>query len=282
MEIKVSELIGFCFGVKKAVDLSTDALSRKKRRIFSVGPLIHNPQVVRELKDKGLVPTDNVEDISCGTIIISSHGAGAKLKDMQKKSALNIIDATCPFVKNIQGYVKRLHKEGYKVVVIGKREHPEVKALVDFTDKKASVIKDTEDAEKINLGGSKIGIVSQSTYSQSAFLAIVSILLKKPFSEIRIYNTICKDTIRRQEAVRRLADVVDAIIVVGGKDSANTRRLFEVCREQKKMVYHIEDSTQIQPSWLMHKRSIGIASGASTPDWVVKDVIKKIRRYSRR
>lgn len=275
MEIKVSELTGFCFGVKQAVDLSMDTLSKKKK-VFSVGPIIHNPQVVKKLKESGLTPVDNVRSLKEGTVIISSHGAGAKLKDKKNKSNLRVIDATCPFVKRIQRHVKTLYRDGYRVIIIGKKMHPEVKALLDFTDGKGMVIKDAREAERIDLNGSKIGVVSQSTYSQSAFLEIVSILLQKPFLELRIFNTICKDTIKRQNIARRLANDVDVMIIIGGRDSANTRRLAEICRESKRKVHYIEESSEIDPSWLKDRNSVGIASGASTPDWVVKDVIKKI------
>ncbi len=288
MEIRVSDTIGFCFGVKEAVDLAKKALSNSKKRIFSVGPIIHNPQVVKELLEDGLTPVVDIEAIKEGTLIISSHGAGAKLlaksesasggKD-KNNAKLEIIDATCPFVKKIQGYVKRLHKDKYKVVIIGKSEHPEVKALVDFTDGRAVVIKDKEEAKGLEPDGSKIGVVSQSTYLQEAFLEIVSILLQKPFLELRIFNTICRDTVKRQDAARRLANNVDLMIVIGGRDSANTYRLAEVCREEKKTVYHIEDSAEVVRSWLSGKDSVGIASGASTPDWVVRAVVEEIRRY---
>src|SRR3989304_4890406 len=133
MEIKVLDTIGFCFGVKKAVDMSKKALTRKKENIFSIGPIIHNPQVVEKLSKSGLKPVSDIDVITKGTVIISSHGAGAMLKEIDNKRGLRIIDATCPFVKNIQGHVKRLYKEGYSVVIIGKREHPEVRSLVDFT-----------------------------------------------------------------------------------------------------------------------------------------------------
>ena len=281
MEIKVSEQIGFCFGVKQAVDLSLETLSKNKD-VFSIGPVIHNPQVVKELSKKGLKPVRGIGDIKEGTVIISSHGAGAKLKDRGDKDALSIIDATCPFVKKIQNHVKQLHRDGYKVVIVGKKTHPEVKALAEFANGEAVVIIDAKGAEKINLKKAKIGVVSQSTYSQSAFLEIVSILLEKPFLELKVFNTICKDTIKRQNTARRLSCAVDMMLVVGGRDSANTRRLTEVCKENCKIVYHIEDTNEIDPSWLKPNRSIGIASGASTPDWVVQDTIKKIRRYVRR
>lgn len=277
MEIKVSELIGFCYGVKNAVDMSKKVLSKKKKRIFSAGPIIHNPQVVRELSKIGLTPTDDIGAIKEGTVIISSHGAGAKLKENKN---LKIVDATCPFVKKIQERVKGLYEDGYKVIIAGKREHPEVKALLDFTGGEAVVIKDKDEAKRLKISGSRIGVVSQSTYSRESFLEIVSVLLQKPFSELKVFNTICRDTIKRQEAVRKLADEVDIVLVIGGKDSANTRRLAEVCREAGKTAYHIEDNSQIDRSWLADRKSVGIASGASTPDWVVREVVREIRRYN--
>jgi len=277
MQIKVSDNIGFCFGVKHAVELSEEALSKKNGKIYSMGPIIHNPQVVKELSDKGLTPVEDIDGIKEGTVVVSSHGAGAKLK---KKKGIKLIDATCPFVKKIQNRVDRLYKDGYSVIIIGKKAHPEVKALTDFTDGRAIVVKDAGEARELELNGSKVGIVSQSTYSQDTFLEIVSILLNMPFSEIRVFNTICRDTIKRQGSVRILARDVDMMIVVGGKNSSNTRRLVEVCKDENRDVYHIENEEEIDRSWFSGKESVGIASGTSTPGWVVQDIIDQIGRYN--
>ena len=280
MEIKISGSTGFCFGVKQAVSLSENALSKKNGRIYSIGPIIHNSQVVERLKSNGLTPIENADNIKEGTIIVSSHGAGAKLKDTIKESAgLKIIDATCPFVKKIQERTKALYNKGYKVVIVGKAEHPEVKALKGFTAGEAIVIKNREEAVNAEIKELRVGVVSQSTYSQEAFMEIVSILLEKPFSELRVFNTICKDTLKRQDSAKGLANSVDAMVVVGGKNSANTRRLVEVCKSNGRETYHIEDSTELDNSWFRGKESVGIASGASTPDWVVQEVINTIRRY---
>ncbi len=279
METKISDCIGFCYGVEQAVELSRKALRQGGGRIFSIGPLIHNPQVVGELSEKGLTPLDNIESLKGGTVIISSHGAGAGMScSSLKAKGLKVIDATCPFVKKIQGYVKRLYNEGYRIVIIGQREHPEVKGLLEFTDAKALVIKDKREAGELDLNDPKVGVVAQSTYSEKAFLEIVSILSQKPFLELIIYNTICRDTLKRQEAARRLARSVDMMIIIGGKKSANTGRLAEVCRETGRPTYHIEDCGQLEPGWFAGKDEIGIASGASTPDCVVRAVVEKIKR----
>lgn len=275
MRIKVSEAIGFCFGVRHAVDLSKKVLSDKTCGVFSVGPIIHNTQVTRELSRMGLKMVKDADSIKRGTVIISSHGAGGRLLS---KNGLKIVDATCPFVKKIQGFVKDLYKKGYSIVIVGKREHPEVKALVDLTGGAANVVKDSKEARSLKVKSSKIGVVSQSTYSQRVFREVTAALADKDITELRIFNTICRDTIKRQDAVRRLADSVGTVIVVGGKNSSNTCRLVEVCREAGKTAYHIEESADIRPSWLCGKKIIGIASGASTPDWVVDGVIQRIRR----
>lgn len=277
MRIKVSEAIGFCFGVRDAVALSKKVLSDKRGGIFSVGPIIHNPQVARELSRMGLVTVKDASSIKKGTVIISSHGAGGGLLS-KKEKGLKVVDATCPFVKKIQRVVADLCKKGYGVVIVGKREHPEVKALVDLTGGRASVVKDAGQARGLRIRSSRIGVVSQSTYSRKVFREVTAVLAHKDITELRIFNTICSDTIRRQDAVRRLAESVDAVLVVGGKNSSNTRRLVEVCRAAGKTAYHIEDSADIGPSWCYGKKRIGVASGASTPDWVVDGVIQRIRR----
>jgi 4-hydroxy-3-methylbut-2-enyl diphosphate reductase len=278
MEIRLSETVGFCYGVRKAVDLSVKTLSEKKGKVFSVGPLIHNPQVVKELSKKGLKPVKDPKKIKRGTLIISSHGAGATFKAGKKKRPIEVIDATCPFVKKIQDCVKGLYRDGYRVIIVGKKEHPEVKGLIDFTGGGALVIKDAKEARRLNAKDGRVGVVSQSTYSEAAFLEIASILLEKPFTELRIFNTICRDTVKRQTAARELTGEAEAVMVVGGKDSSNTKRLLEVCAESGKPAYHIEDADEIDPSWLEGRRVIGITSGASTPDWVVQKIIKKMRR----
>ena len=277
MKIRLSNTIGFCYGVKQAVELSKKALSKKNGRVFSVGHVIHNPQVVKELKGMGLEVVYDTASIKNGTVIISSHGAGAKLKESQKSNKLNIIDATCPIVKKIQKRVRELYSEGYTVVIVGKEEHPEVRALVDFTNGKAKVIDSVGAARSIKLKALKVGIVSQSTYSRHTFEQVASILSKKGFHELKVFDTICKDTIKRQDDVRKLTASTDVIFVVGGKNSSNTRRLLEVCRENKNCAYHIEEAQEIDPLWLTHKESVGIASGASTPDWVVDGVVRKIK-----
>ncbi len=281
MKIKVSEQIGFCYGVKNAVGLSKKALEKRDGKVFSIGPIIHNPQVTEELQREGLSSIESADKVKEGIIIISSHGAGAKLKHDANTKGLKIIDATCPFVKKIQGHVKNLYKEGYKVIIVGKKEHPEVKSLIDFADGKALVIKDVDEARGIDCNGSKVGVVTQSTYSQKAFFEMVSVLMGMPFKEIRVFNTICSDTVKRQDGVRDLACSVDCMVIVGGRNSSNTRRLTEACKEREKLTYQIEDSNQINPKWIQGCKSIGIASGASTPDWVVRNVIDKISAFAK-
>jgi 4-hydroxy-3-methylbut-2-enyl diphosphate reductase len=279
MRVKVSESIGFCYGVKNAVDLSKRALSKKGAKIFSVGPVIHNPQVVEDLAGRGLRVVSDPASVKNGTIIISSHGAGAKLKD---KKGIRIIDATCPFVRKIQERVKRLVEEGYQAIIVGKREHPEVKGLVDVSGGSAIVIKDRKEAQRIRIASKKIGVVTQSTYSEKAFRDVVNTLFDKPFLEIRIFNTICKDTIRRQEAARRLAAKTDAMVVVGGRNSSNTKRLVEVARESGRPAYHIEDHNDLDFSRIKGCGSIGVACGASTPEELVRKIIGGIRRKCKR
>lgn len=265
MQIKVASHSGFCFGVRRAIKIAESALRdpRHKKNIYSLGPIIHNPQVVDSLSEKGLRVINNIGSIKKGAVIISSHGAPRDLIQRIRKKKIKLIDATCPFVKHAHDIVRDLKKQGYRIIIAGDKRHPEVKALLSLAGKETK--------------GKKIAIVSQTTQNKDNYIKGILDILKDDFSEARIFNTICNDTAERQKITRELLSECDVMIVVGGKNSANTRHLFEICRESGVDAHHIETESELKRPYFIGKKCAGVVSGASTPDTTVKKVVKKIR-----
>jgi len=277
--VEVAECSGFCFGVKRAIRIAKEALEgNKDKNVYSLGPIIHNNQVVEELRREGLKPVEGLDKVKKGIIVISSHGADPEIFEKIRASGLGLVNATCPFVMSAQKIVKALKDDGYLVVILGDKKHPEVKALVGCAGGKAVVIKDEEELRKTRLPSDKIGLVSQTTQTLENYFKVISVVLESEFLGIRIFNTICSDTERRQRSAARLAKEVDSMIIVGGRMSANTKRLFEICSGLCKETYHIETAGELKKAWVKKKSRIGIASGASTPDWIIENVGNSIKR----
>jgi (E)-4-hydroxy-3-methyl-but-2-enyl pyrophosphate reductase len=270
MEIKVAEHSGFCFGVKRAINIAEKTLAcnkNKKCKIYSLGAIIHNPQVVDELSRKGLEVIKNIDTVKKGTVIISSHGASKDVIGKIRKKKLKLVDATCPFVKYAHDIVKKLKKEGYNIIIAGDREHVEVKALMSLAGKGE---------------GRKIAVVSQTTQNKDAYIKRILDVLNNDFEEVRIFNTICKDTARRQNIAHDLLKDCDVMIVIGGKNSANTRRLWQICKERGVDTYHIEAESELNKRCFKGKKRAGIVSGASTPENMVKKVVEKIKEITKK
>jgi 4-hydroxy-3-methylbut-2-enyl diphosphate reductase len=268
MQIKVAGQTGFCFGVKRAINIAEKTIkgSEAAKGIYSLGPIIHNPQVVESLSKKGLRVIRNIKDINRGTVIICSHGAPGYLIDKIRKKNIKLVDATCPFVKYAQDIVRGLKKEGYRIIIVGDKEHPEVKALLSIAGKKTN--------------NKKIGIISQTTRNKDNYLKEILEVLKEDFSEVRVFNTICNDTSRRQALTRKLLGECDIMVVVGGRNSANTRRLWQICKESGVDSYHIEREDELNADSFYRKKCVGVVSGASTPDTTVKKVVDKIKKLN--
>ncbi len=277
LRIKICEFSDFCFGVKRAISLAEEAVKKYPAPVFSLGPLIHNRQVVNELSKKGLGVLRDLKKIKKGTIVIRSHGVAPDVLNEVKKKKIDIVDATCPFVKNAQRIAKKLSEDGYPLVIVGDKGHPEVKSLKSFSGNRALVIATESDAKKLKLKKGKIGIIAQTTQSVKNFLDVISELMKKDFNEVRIFNTICRDADMRQKSTKRCSKDNDMVIVVGGRNSANTKRLYEICRSMGTQAHYIETGCEIKNRWLKGKRDIGIVSGASTPRWIVDDVVKTLK-----
>ncbi|MFA6143123.1 MAG: 4-hydroxy-3-methylbut-2-enyl diphosphate reductase [Candidatus Omnitrophota bacterium] len=276
-KIFVSDFSDFCFGVKRAIRIAEDTLKNGTKPVYSLDAIIHNKEVVKRLAKKGLkVLKGNLKDIKSGTVVICSHGVYPdRLKGIRNRIA--IANATCPFVKNAQKIAGELSSKGYKVVIIGDKGHPEVQSLKKFAGNKAVVISDIGEARKFRSGTGKLGVLAQTTQANKSFRAILSELFKKDFKEISVFNTICRDADMRQRATEELSKKSGTMIVVGGKDSANTRRLYDICRKAGASAYHIETAGELKKAWLKNRKSVGIVSGASTPRWIVNEVVQKLK-----
>ena len=262
---------GFCFGVKRAIKMALDA-AKTAPRVYSLGPLIHNRLAVEDLKEKGIHPVNKISGIkNKEVVIIRSHGVAPDVLKKLKSENCAIIDATCPRVRRAQHYVQKLISEGYYVVIVGEKDHPEVKGLLGYGANHATIYKDKHKIRK-----KKIGVVPQTTLNQERFNDAVADLMTD-IIEMKMYNTICRETALRINEATKLAKKADIMIVVGGKNSANTTRLYQICKKLKRS-YHIESASEIRRLWFKGVRSVGITAGASTPKRQVDDVVKRIRK----
>lgn len=273
MRVFLADKAGFCFGVKRAIRTAFEAAAGGN--VYCLGPLIHNPQEVERLRQAGVKTVEDFTSLRPGDfLIIRSHGVPPRVLVQASERGLQIIDLTCPFVGKAQRDAESLHKEGYQVVVVGEKKHPEVQSILGYAGDNAVVVETAEDVENLTLL-SRVGIVAQTTQSYSNFSEIVLKLLSLS-KELKVFNTICNSTKERQDAARLLAGQVDVMLVVGGRNSANTSRLVSVCRKEGKPTYHIEVADEIRPDWLEGATTVGVTAGASTPDWVVEGVLKKL------
>lgn len=275
MQIKVAGQAGFCRGVKRAMDIARKVVQKERHGpIYTYGPLVHNPHVIKKLEEEGILPIESIDEVSSGTIIIRSHGISPDEMDRLKKSDLNIVDATCPRVKALHSVIEKNICEGYNIVIAGNREHPEVIALMGFCRGRGQVISDSNEMERLSLSG-KICLVAQTTHSEMEFEKISEIMRRK-HPESRIINTICNFSCKRQEEVNNIAHSVEAMIVVGGKNSENTRNLARIAGSAGIPVFHLESEEGIDPTEVLKYRSIGVCAGASTPDWMVDKVKERL------
>lgn len=277
MEIKVAKNAGYCFGVKRAIEMVEETLKKYEgNRVYSLGEIIHNPQVVERLKRRGLIVVRDIEDVEeNSTVIISAHGRSEEDIARLKKKGCRIVNATCPYVRLPQSIIKKMSSEGYLVILLGDREHPEVKGLVSFAKgENIRVVNTNEDFS--GLEADKVAVLAQTTQNREDFNKLVNSLLGR-FTEIRIFDTICDATKIRQEEAIKLAQEVDLIIVIGGRNSANTKRLYELSTRYCKRVLHIETEKEIDRSIIADAERIGITAGASTPDDIIKAVVERIR-----
>lgn len=274
LEVILADYLGFCYGVKRAIKIARENAA-PDGSACTLGPIIHNPQMVERLKDEGVGTIDRLDDLKRGKVIIRSHGVGPETYERAEAMGLECVDATCPHVKKAQLSAKELAEEGRFVVIVGEKEHPEVHSIVQWAGGNVAVIETVAEAASVP-NASRLGIISQTTFSGERFREIVSALLDKS-RDIRVMRTICTATDQRQRAARELASKVDVMLVIGGKNSANTTRLAQLCAKICR-TYHIETAEELRPAWFDNIEKIGITAGASTPDWIIKEVYIKCQR----
>ena len=277
MKVLVAQQSGFCLGVKNAIKLAEKTLAEKKC-VYSLGPIIHNDEVVEKLAKAGLRSVQTVEQIPAGaTVLIRSHGATLEQLKKIKEKGLNVVDATCVLVKRVQKIAQIMHEHGYKIVIIGDEKHPEVQAVVGFASD-AVVVASGSDLHNLPRN-EKLGLVCQTTQSPDHFALTVGQIVKQGFSELKIINTLCKEAIKRQDSAVELCKRVDIMFVLGGRHSANTRKLAELCKKYNNQTFHLQNERGLDKSLLCGKTIAGVTAGASTPDWVITEFVRNLRAF---
>ncbi len=273
---------GFCFGVKRAVGMAF-AAAEANRNVYTLGPIIHNPQVIARLKEQGVRPITSIHNRNIRTLLIRTHGITRDISDQLANKRYLVIDATCPFVKKAQYYAKLLKDRGYQVVIIGDAGHPEVQGLMSYAGDSPLVI----GKEQVLQGSAawsslrpKVGVVVQTTQPIAVLKRFVhdAVDLVK---ELKIFNTICNSTALRLKETQAMAKKVDVMIVAGGRNSANTTQLADFCHSMQVPTYHIETAEEIRPSWFSGAMRVGITAGASTPDWIIAGAEQRVREIAR-
>jgi 4-hydroxy-3-methylbut-2-enyl diphosphate reductase len=281
MKVIVAKTAGFCFGVERAVEQVYEQIEKNDGiPIYTYGPIIHNEEVVKDLEEKGVRVIETEEELKVlkdGVVIIRSHGVGKHIYDLLTERGIRIVDATCPFVKKIHRIVKEENEKGRRVIIIGNERHPEVEGIKGWGNENTIVVENEEQIEKLSFETKeKLSIVSQTTFNYKKFQDLVEKFLKKGYDS-SVLNTICNATQERQSEAREIASEVDAMIVVGGKSSSNTQKLYEICRRECENTYYIQTFDDLEPESVSSVRSVGITAGASTPKNIIKEVHTSVR-----
>ncbi len=276
MKIILANKSGFCFGVKRAVQESENLVKEKKQKVITYGKLIHNDQEVERLKKNGIIPKDEITEIENESVIIRTHGVPKKDFDSLLESGNEIFDYTCPFVKKLQKYAEDYFHQGYKVIILGREDHPEIIGVKGWAENQALIIEGLDDLRELTFNeDDKVCLLVQTAEKFERFFE-VSEELKKIKENAVIINTICKATQERQEAVEELAPKVDVMVIIGGKESSNTKKLFQISKSINKNTYIIENAMDLDKKWFETAAIAGVSAGASTPDWIIEEVIKEM------
>ena len=275
MKIELASSYGFCFGVKRAIKIAEEHPGSK-----TYGPLIHNKDEINRLKEGfNIGLAESMEDVNVeDSVVIRTHGIPKKELESLKAQDTSIIDATCPYVATPQQDVEKMSREGYSIVIFGDKNHPEIKGVVSYAEKSedAFIVLDVAELDNLPLK-SKVAVVAQTTRKPEDFIKITSALILK-HKEVRVFNTICNATFENQDAAADLASKADVMVVIGGKHSSNTKQLHSICKNYCDDSYLIENESELQKEWLADKELCGISAGASTPDWIVQNVIDRIEK----
>lgn len=285
MKVKTAKTAGFCFGVKRAVDKVYELIENGVSPIYTLGPIIHNEEVVSDFEKKGVtvISEEDIPKLREGTVVIRSHGVGRRIYDMLKTAGISFVDVTCPFVLKIHRIVERESRAGKQIIIFGDPSHPEVKGICGRCEGSCTVLRNREDAENFVPDPGRIPcIVSQTTFNYNKFKELVEILCKKRYDNNvlnidNILNTICNATEERQKEAQSIAGEVDTMLVIGGRHSSNTQKLFEICKEECENTYYIQTPVDLDSEMFHHSSYVGITAGASTPKKIIEEVQEHVR-----
>lgn len=279
MEIVLAESLGFCMGVKRAVDMAYRALEKNPGEpVVTLGPLIHNTQEIERLQGDGIRVADQSDLPTSGTVIIRAHGVAPQAYDELKSRGLRIMDGTCPYVHYSQRKAMELHRDGYAVVIVGDKDHPEIRGILGYIHDEGYAVKTVEEVRQLP-PLQRIGVIAQTTISPQKYQQVIAALREKA-PEVKVCETICDATEENQKAVRSLSREVDLLLVIGGRHSANSNKLVEAAREHCPASFLIETSSEIDPALLRGVHRVGVSAGASTPDWMIQQVVERLRQLA--
>lgn len=268
--------MGFCGGVKRAVEMARNTAQSSGGPVYTWGPLIHNPQVVSRLEETGVQVAEELDELAGDAFVVSAYGVEHSVLDTAKTKGMRIVDATCPVVIRAHSLSSKLVEEGYQLIVVGDHGHPEMVTLKEALGEKVTIVHSREEAAAVKLRG-RIAVMSQTTQSQENFRQIVGDLALRT-KELRVVNTLCPAITVRQEEAEVMVNEVDALLVIGGHHSANTTRLAEIGRTHELPTHHIEVPDELDPAWFAGVRKVGVMSGASTPEWIIAEVLEKLEQ----
>ena len=288
MQVELAKSAGFCFGVQRAVDTVYKQIEENSaEKIYTYGPIIHNEEVIKDMEKKGvevILSEEELKQIKSGIVIIRSHGVPKRICDLLDENGVRYVDATCPFVKKIHRIVEEKSRDGYHIVIIGNREHPEVMGIEGWAQGPATIIQTEEEARAFELvsESEKVCVVAQTTFNYNKFKDLVEILRKKRYDNtvlniLNILNTICNATEERQREAKSIAGEVDTMLVVGGRHSSNTQKLFEICKKECENTYYIQTPVDLDSEMFQCSSYVGITAGASTPNKIIEEVQEHVR-----
>ncbi len=275
MEVIIAKNSGLCYGVKRALRLAKETRKQKTEKVFTFGDLIHNPQVIADLEKKGIHSINDLGLIGEGTVIIRSHGVSPRIYDTLAKKQIEIVDATCPIVKKIQKLVEALAKKEEEIIIVGNKRHPEIKGLIAYSKKKGIIIESERQARDLP-SKKRRAVLAQSTQDLFLFISVVAALIERT-EELKVYNTICQSTQTRQKSTSELASCVDTLFIIGGKNSSNTKKLYQISKRILPRTHFIEKADQITPATVKGAKKIGLSGGASTPPKAIQEAVAKIK-----
>ena len=280
MEVIVAKTAGFCFGVKRAVDKVYEQIEKGGSPIYTYGPIIHNEEVVKDLEAKGVRVLETEEELAAlerGVVIIRSHGVGRHIYELLDRPGITVVDATCPFVKKIHRIVEEQNAAGRRVIIVGNEEHPEVQGIKGWGDTNTLVMESAEKLDDFHIPEEeRLCMVAQTTFNYNKFQVIVEKILKKGY-DILVLNTICNATQERQVEAKKIASSVDVMLVIGGKHSSNTQKLYEICQKECRNTYYLQTLGDLNPECIGSVSSVGITAGASTPNNIIEEVHTNVR-----